>query len=331
MTKAMISESPRHYSVLHSACPEMAQAVTARSSRLEGQVVLDGTTGLGGHTAILGSLFPKASLIALDADRKMLALAKKRLEPFKDRLYAVNTYFDDYFKKVFPESLDLAFFDLGLSTYHYKGRGSGFSFERDEPLDMRLGGKGPTAAYLLASLSEADLARLLRRGGEERFARLIARKIVGDREKAPITSSQQLSSLVERALGPHLHGRSRRHPATTTFQALRIAVNGELERLERLIPLALSSLKVGGVLGIITFHSLEDKIVKESFGAALAVPGGGRDKYRPRPSTHQASFKLLFGKSGRSASEQELLENPPSRSARLRAVKKILSVEEQSQ
>jgi 16S rRNA (cytosine1402-N4)-methyltransferase len=212
--------------------------------------------------------------------------------------------------------------DLGISLYHYEKSGRGFSLKKDEALDMRIDSSaGISAAELIARLSERDLANLIYRNGEERYSRRIARGIVAARSRGTITSSAVLAEIVTRAV-PSFYRHGPIHPATRTFQALRIAVNGELSRLEDLLEAALNVLEAGGRMGVITFHSLEDRIVKNFF----------REKNKDCTCPPEAPICRCEGRrmitiltrKAVSPADTEVQHNPPSRSARLRVAEKVL-------
>jgi 16S rRNA (cytosine1402-N4)-methyltransferase len=216
----------------------------------------------------------------------------------------VNSWFDEYFAN--PDvSPFRVLIDLGISMFHFARSGRGFSFKSDEPLDMRLDATGPTTAEdLVNDLDQTDLANLIFSLGEERLSRRIAAAVVRQRETARVTTAKQLADTIWQAVPPsYRHGRI--HPATRTFQALRIAVNGELERVKRVIPLVLDALPVEGRLGIISFHSLEDRLVKHTFRDAA---GGGN--YR------------VVTKKPIVPDESERHDNPPARSAKFRVIER---------
>ncbi len=267
-------------------------------------VLVDATLGEGGHSACFLQRYPSLKIIGVDVDATMAARGAARLAEHGDRVEIVNAWFDEFFSEssVRPDRVLL---DLGISMYHFSLSGRGFSFRSDEPLDMRLeGGSGASAADLVNTLGARELADLIFRYGEERLSRRIASRIVDAREESPVTTSKELADIIWRAVPPNYrHGRI--HPATRTFQALRIAVNGELERVERVIPLVLDRLKAGGRLGIISFHSLEDRIVKHRFRDAAAA--GDYEVLTPRPVT---------------PTEVEVRENPAARSAKLRVIER---------
>ena len=290
------------------------------------ELMIDATAGEGGHSFAFLSKFQEERLriVDIDADGGILDIAKERLQPFADRVHFYSGWSYDFFID-YPSELkrpDTIFFDLGVSLYHYRESGRGFSFEKDEVLDMRLDVSGGiTAAALLERLPERELADLLFNNAGERYSRRIAAMIVNERQKSTITTTSALADLVERAVpASYRHGQI--HPATRTFQALRIAVNGELSRLSGLLEAALRVLEPGGRLGVISFHSLEDRIIKNFFRtmnknctcpqqAPICVCDGRR------------SVNILT-KKGITCAEEEIERNPPSRSARLRVVEKVL-------
>jgi 16S rRNA (cytosine1402-N4)-methyltransferase len=232
-----------------------------------GGTFVDCTLGLGGHTEAILTSAPETRVIGLDQDAKALAVAKQRLERFADRFQAVHTNFkhlSEALKDSGIAQVQGVLADIGVSSLQFDNAERGFSFAADAPLDMRMDEtQGETAADLANHLSETELADLIFEYGEERGARKIAQRIVKYRQQQPIETTKQLADIVIRAL--NIPGRWRIHPATRTFQAFRIAVNDELNVLEKFIPEAISALARGGRLAIISFHSLEDRIVKRAF------------------------------------------------------------------
>jgi 16S rRNA (cytosine1402-N4)-methyltransferase len=290
--------------------------------RGEGEFMVDATLGEGGHSQAFLSRFGDLSILGIDADRGALEKARERLGEFGGRMRFFNGWAQDYFGSLPPEGErpDTILIDLGISMYHYEESGRGFSFRKDEPLDMRIDpSRGETAAELLARLPERDLADLLYRNAEERYSRRIARAIVERRSRGAISGSAELADLVSRAV-PADYRRGRTHPATKSFQALRVAVNRELLRLLELLEGALGALKAGGRMGVISFNSLEDRGVKNFFRdrnkVCICPPEtpicrcGGR------------RVKLLTRKAVAPGPE-EVRGNPPSRSAKLRVVEKL--------
>jgi 16S rRNA (cytosine1402-N4)-methyltransferase len=248
--------------------PVMTAEVVGFLRPERGGVFVDCTVGLGGHSRAL--LEQGATrIIGLDRDLDALSRARDTLAPWGDRVELVHTDFrhiDEVLEARRTDAVDGALADLGVSSMQFDQPGRGFSFQRDEPLDMRMDrSAGETAADLVARSSERDLADAIFQYGEERFSRRIARAIVDARREAPVTTTGRLASIVRRAIPRR--GPSRIDPATRTFQALRIWVNGELDGLDRFVHDAASRLREGGRLVVITFHSLEDRIVKRFLDA----------------------------------------------------------------
>ncbi|MBA2448004.1 MAG: 16S rRNA (cytosine(1402)-N(4))-methyltransferase RsmH [Chloroflexi bacterium] len=269
---------------------------------------VDCTLGDGGHAAaLLTASSPSGRLLGLDADANAVRIATERLEPFGDRAVPVQANFRDLANVAAAHhfrGVDGIVIDLGLSSRQLEGSGRGFSFRREEPLDMRFDPNGAeTAAGILARADEEELADLLYEYGEERRSRRVARQIVRRRERTPLVTTGDLVAAVVAALGPR---RGRIHPATRTFQALRIAVNDELAALDAVLPQAAGLLAPGGRLAVISFHSLEDRRVKRFF-----VGGGSDAPLRPlmrRPLRPDAA---------------ELARNPRARSAKLRVAERM--------
>jgi 16S rRNA (cytosine1402-N4)-methyltransferase len=273
-----------------------------------GGLFVDCTVGLGGHARAL--LEAGAShVLGLDRDPEALRIARARLEVFADRVELVHADYRDLGRVLDEHQISRVhgvLADLGVSSMQLEAEGRGFSFRRDDPLDMRMDqSRGETAADLLQSVAEEDLANIIFRHGEERFSRRIARAIVAAREAGAIATTGQLAQIVRRAVPKR--GYQRIDPATRTFQALRIWVNRELDGLDRFLADACERLLVGARLAVITFHSLEDRTVKHTF-RALAHAGARLRILTKRP--------LVPG-------EAELDRNPRARSAKLRAVERL--------
>lgn len=290
-------------------------------------LLVDCTLGEGGHTERFLQTFPRVDVIGLDRDPAIQAKARKRLAGFGDRAQFRLGWFDDILDSWNTESgrPDRVLFDLGISIFHYEQSGRGFSFRAEEPLDMRLDPAGsdvqtPSAADLVNGLGEGELADLIFQFGEERYSRRIARAIAAARGSRRIETSSDLEKVVWQAV-PQDYRRGRIHPATRTFQALRIAVNGELDRAVRGIRAAFRVLKPGGILGVISFHSLEDRVVKNlfrEFAASCICPDDAlRCECGGKPLARLVTRKPV------EATEAEARDNPPSRSAKLRVVEKI--------
>lgn len=303
----------------------------------EGGTFVDCTVGLGGHAWGILAASPHTRVIGIDRDRDALVLARERLSIFEDRVQLVQDNFESIGTVLARKGITEArgiLADLGVSSLQLERSERGFSFASDAPLDMRMDqSAGRTAAVLLNELAERELADLIFEYGEERGARKIARAIARQRDREPITTSKQLADIVVRAL--NVPGRWRIHPATRTFQALRIAVNDELRALEGFIPAAISQLARGGRLAIISFHSLEDRIVKRSFlresGRCICEhklqPGAGRKEVAVGDvlCEHCGASKrvsILTRKPVRPAPE-EMERNPRSRSSLLRVCERL--------
>jgi 16S rRNA (cytosine1402-N4)-methyltransferase len=270
-----------------------------------GGLYVDGTLGLGGHAvALLERSSPGGRVIAFDKDAETMAAARETLAPFGDRVRFVHADFRETPQTLGPERPDGILLDLGVSSVQLDDASRGFSFREDGPLDMRMDRSGgPTAADLVNRLPEDELANLIYRYGEERASRRIARAIAEARKRRHFATTLELAEVVRRAAG-----RSRRpglDPATQTFQALRIAVNGELSDLEGALSALARSLAPSGRLAVIAFHSLEDRAVKQTFRALQA--GGG--------------FTVLTKKPVRPG-DAEIRANSRARSARLRGLRR---------
>jgi 16S rRNA (cytosine1402-N4)-methyltransferase len=302
----------------------LEETIKYLAPRKAGELMIDATVGEGGHSYAFLNQFSELRIIGIDADPEILKTACERLKSFGERIQFYNGWSHDFFPEypVKYKRPDTILLDLGVSLFHYEKSGRGFSFRYDEKLDMRIDtSSGLSAAELIERLSEKDLANLLYANGGERYSRLIARAIAEAKGDGSLTSSAALAEIVESAVPPAYRHRPI-HPATKTFQALRIAVNGELSRLADLLEAAFRILEVGGRLGVISFHSLEDKIVKNFFRKK------NRDCICPQEAPickcgGQRELSILTRK-GISPKEEEILKNPPSRSARFRAVEKIL-------
>ena len=301
----------------------------------QGGLFVDCTVGVGGHArAILGAS-GQTRIIGIDRDPEALVAARERLSLFEERMKLVHANFEDIatiFEEAGVNQARGILADLGVSSFQLERSERGFSFASDTPLDMRMDQtSGPTAVDLVNQRTEQEIANLIFEYGEERGARKIARRVVQERDRRPITTTKQLADIVVRAL--NVPGRWRIHPATRTFQALRIAVNDELRSLERFIPDAISALTDGGRLAIISFHSLEDRIVKRSFlresGRCLCEPQRSRsgkeqgtDAIICEHCGARRCVSILTRKPVRPTAE-EIARNPRSRSALLRVCERL--------
>jgi 16S rRNA (cytosine1402-N4)-methyltransferase len=288
--------------------PVMVAEVVGLLEPSRGGLFVDCTVGLGGHTrAVLEA--GASRVIGLDRDTTALALAAASLAGLADRVELVHADYRDLGAVLDARGLDGvdgALADLGVSSMQFDTEGRGFSFRRDEPLDMRMDQtQGPTVADLLAGVGEEDLANVIFQYGEERFSRRIARRIVDARRVAPIATTAQLARIVRGAV-PH-KGYQRIDPATRTFQALRIWVNRELDGLDTFLLDASRRLRAGARLAVITFHSLEDRIVKHVFRALAAG---------------EAALRVLTRKPV-TPGDVEVARNPRARSAKLRAIERL--------
>ncbi len=287
---------------------------------------VDGTVGLGGHAeAILDASSPDGRLLGVDRDPEVLDLARQRLSRFGDRVRLVHENFRNLpliLNELGIATADGILLDIGLSSFQLSRPERGFSFQSDGPLDMRMdNSRGVTAEELVNRLGERELADLIWRLGEEPASRRIARMIVRERSEQPIRSTCHLAELVRRSRGGG-HGRIKHHhPATRTFQALRIAVNEELESLQGILRDAVSLLAPGGRMAVISFHSLEDRMVKNSFRSWAGYPL--EDGIGPEgPACGEIRVRLVSRKALKPG-EEEIAANPRSRSARLRVVERL--------
>ena len=308
-----------HISVALDRCIELLTPAIENSAS---PVFVDATLGLGGHSFELLSKFPNLTLIGIDRDQDAISKASARLSQFGNRVHIVHSVFnrfDEVVKSFGFEQIDAALFDLGVSSMQLDVAERGFSYSQDAPLDMRMDqSEGITAAEIVNSWSHSELTKIFRVYGEERFASRIADFIVRERESAPINSTSQLADLIKRAI-PAAARRTGGNPAKRTFQALRIAVNNELEVIESAIPQALNLLKIGGRLVVLSFQSLEDRIVKEAF-TQVTQSTSPRDLPIELPG-HQAKFKLIA--KGERATEEEIASNSRAQSVIIRAVEKV--------
>ncbi len=285
-------------------------------------ILVDGTLGLGGHAEALLTACPEARLIGLDRDPAALTLAGERLAAFGDRVHLVEAVYDELpevLKRLGTPRVQGVLLDLGVSSMQIDDAERGFAYAQDAPLDMRMGRQELTAAMILNTYSRSDLALILRRYGEERFADRIARRIVTEREREPFSNSGRLVQLLYDSI-PMATRKTGGHPAKRTFQALRIEVNAELAALESVLPSAIAALALNGRIAVLAYHSLEDRLVKQ----ILAV--GSHDR-APRdlpvvPPGMGPELRLLT-RGAQRPSEAEAAVNPRAASARLRAAVRI--------
>jgi 16S rRNA (cytosine1402-N4)-methyltransferase len=306
--------APRHLSVMP------AEVLAALAPR-DGGIYVDGTFGAGGHARLLLESGPATTVFAIDRDPRAIADGRALQSAYGDRLVLIEGRFADMIDLLAAAGIaavDGIVLDVGASSMQLDQGERGFSFMRDGPLDMRMGADGISAADVVNTLDEAELKRLLRVLGEERRAHAVVRAIAAARTMAPITRTAALAEIVEKAVGRRPGERI--SPATRTFQALRIYVNGELGELAAGLGAAERLLHPGGRLAVLTFHSLEDRIVKRFLKertGAMARPSRHVPPVERRPATF---IDLLPG--GATASDKEIAANPRARSARLRAAER---------
>ncbi len=318
--------------MLHHHTPVLlAEALDGLQAR-PGGVYIDGTVGAGGHSAAIMERAEGGKLLGLDVDPTALKLASERLHSYIEsgRVRLVRANFERIAEVALAEgfeAVDGVLLDLGVSSMQLETPERGFSFRAEGPLDMRLDPAGPTSASdLVSSLPENELADLIYKYGEEPASRRIARRIVEARERAPISTTSELEQVVYRALGGHVAGRTRSHihPATKTFQALRIAANRELEVLEKGLAASVGLLKPGGRLVVISFHSLEDRIVKlfirQEERGCICPPEYPVCRCGREPTLRAINRKPI------EATAEELKRNPRSRSARLRVAERKATI-----
>lgn len=301
---------PRHRPVL------LAEVLEALAPA-PGKVIVDGTFGLGGYSrAIAGA---GAAVIGIDRDPAAIAAGRALAETVPGLTLVQGRFgaLDEHLAELGIAAVDGVVLDIGVSSMQLDEAERGFSFRHDGPLDMRMSGEGASAADLVNTASEAELADIFHFFGEERRARAMARAIVADRGAEPFTTTRQLAGLAERVIRG---GRDEIHPATRVFQALRIAVNGELDELAAGLAAAEKVLRPGGRLVVVTFHSLEDRMVKQFFAERSSTGGGSR--HAPAAQIVAPSFRLTQ-RGAVTGGEAELRANPRARSAKLRAGERL--------
>ncbi|WP_092153349.1 16S rRNA (cytosine(1402)-N(4))-methyltransferase RsmH [Desulfovibrio legallii] len=302
-----------------------AQVLEALAPRPGGRY-LDGTLGLGGHAAAVLAAAPGAELCGLDRDAEALELARERLAPFGSRAHFFHCRYSEFAQALDElgwDRVDGALLDIGVSSLQLDEAERGFSFHSDGPLDMRMDPQPglPSAWHWVNRESFARLKECIATLGEEPQAGRIARVIVEARQKASIDTTGELAALVEKAYPAAWRARARRHPATRTFQALRMAVNDELGELRRFLDAILGRLALGGRLAVITFHSLEDRMVKQAM--RHWAEGCRCPRHVPVCVCHHVPEVRLLHKKPLQADAEELARNPRASSAKLRAVEKI--------
>ena len=309
-----------HISVMRDTCVDL---LTPAINKSENPVVVDATLGLGGHSEALLESNSNLVLIGIDRDLDAIVKAKNRLAKFENRTKLNHAIFDEITDVVNSfgfEQVDGILFDLGVSSMQLDQSDRGFSYSQDAPLDMRMDrSTGITASEIVNTYAPGELVRILRTYGEEKFATRIVENIVKERAKAPLNSTAQLATLVKESI-PAATRRTGGNPAKRTFQALRIETNDELGAVNRAIPQALELLKVGGRLVVMSFQSLEDRIVKEIFTQAT-TSGTPRDLPIDLPE-FAAKFALVV-RGSVLPSEAEIAANSRAQSVRLRAIERL--------
>ncbi len=311
--------STRHVPVLR----DRVIALLAPALEEPGAVLVDATLGLGGHAEYALDSFPGLRLVGLDRDPEALRLSRNRLSAFGERVTLVHAVYDELPEVLAELGLSKVqgiLFDLGVSSMQLDETDRGFAYSHDAPLDMRMDPTtGLTAADVLNTYSAADISRILRQYGEEKFALRIAARIVAERQDAPFTTSARLVDIVRESI-PAPARRTGGNPAKRTFQALRIEVNGELEVLRRAIPAALAALSVGGRIVVMSYQSLEDRIVKHALavGAHPDVPAG-----LPIVPPSMMPWLHLLTRGAEKADEDEIARNPRAASVRVRAAERL--------
>ncbi|PRX98480.1 16S rRNA (cytosine(1402)-N(4))-methyltransferase RsmH [Allonocardiopsis opalescens] len=290
-------------------------------------VLVDGTLGLGGHAHALLTAHPRLRLIGIDRDETALRRSRERLDAFGERVAYVRATYDELPRALAEHGVRRVhgvLLDLGVSSPQLDEADRGFAYSYDAPLDMRMDREQPlTAAEVVNTYSEAELRRILREYGEERFANRIAAALLRERAAAPLSSTTRLAEIVRDAI-PAATRRTGGNPAKRTFQALRIEVNSELGVLDRTLPRAIDALAVGGRIAVLSYHSLEDRMVKRAL-AARSTDTTPPDLPVPLPD-RQPELRLLT-RGAELPAEQETADNPRAASARLRAAERIRSVE----
>ncbi|THA26867.1 16S rRNA (cytosine(1402)-N(4))-methyltransferase RsmH [Streptomyces sp. RKND-216] len=319
-----MNTNERHVPVMLRRCLDLLAPALAEP----GAVVVDCTLGMGGHSEALLETFPAARLIGLDRDPQALDLAAERLAAHGDRATLVHAVYDelpDVLARLGTPRVQGVLFDLGVSSLQLDEAERGFAYAQDAPLDMRMDQtRGISAAEVLNTYPPGDLVRILRTYGEEKQARRIVEAVVRERDAHPFDRSARLVELIRDAL-PQAAKRTGGNPAKRTFQALRIEVNGELPVLERAVPAAVDALAVGGRIAVLSYHSLEDRLVKKvlAAGATSTAPAG----LPVVPERYQPRLKLLT-RGAELPADEEIAANRRAAPARLRGAERIREVQE---
>lgn len=316
----IMSHSDIHTPVMLERCVELLAPALAQP----GAVLVDATEGMGGHSEALLERFPDIRLIGLDRDTDALRIAGERLARFGDRVTLVHTVYDgiaDAVASAGVSRIDGVLFDLGVSSLQLDEAARGFAYAQDAPLDMRMDQTaGTTAADIVATYGEGDLRRIFERYGEEKLAGRYARAIIAARADAPIERTGRLVDILIAATPAAVQREGRGHPAKRVFQALRIEVNAELAVLDRAIPASMDLLRVGGRVVVMSYQSLEDRLVKRVFAdASSSTAPAGLPVELPE---HAPRFRLLV-KGAELASDEEKERNPRATPVRLRAAERV--------
>lgn len=316
----IMNHSDIHTPVLLERCVELLAPALTRP----GAVLVDATEGMGGHSEALLERFPDIRLIGLDRDTDALRIAGERLARFGDRVTLVHTVYDGIAQAVAStgvSQIDGVLFDLGVSSLQLDEAARGFAYSQDAPLDMRMDQTaGTTAADIVATYGEGDLRRIFERYGEEKLAGRYARAIIAARADAPIDRTGRLVDILLAATPAAVQRDGRGHPAKRVFQALRIEVNAEVAVLDRAIPASMGLLRVGGRIVVMSYQSLEDRLVKRVFADASASSApAGLPVELPE---HAPRFRLLV-KGAELASDEEKARNPRATPVRLRAAERV--------
>jgi len=316
----MNDASAQHISVMLDRCIELLAPTVLLNEK---PVIIDCTLGLGGHTEALLEKFPTLTVIGIDRDQIALERAGARLARFGDRFKSAHAVFDEIGEVTSAlgiSQINGVLFDLGVSSIQLDEVDRGFSYSQDAPLDMRMDrSRGITASEIVNTYAPGTLVKILRTFGEEKFATRIVENIVKARAKAPLNSTQELAALVKESI-PAATRRTGGNPAKRTFQALRIEANDELGAITRALPIALDLIMVGGRVVVLSFQSLEDRIVKEIF---VDRSTSKSPRKLPVDLPEFAAKFALVSKSGETPTDEELASNPRSASVRLRAIEKV--------
>ncbi|MFA5570850.1 MAG: 16S rRNA (cytosine(1402)-N(4))-methyltransferase RsmH [Sphaerochaetaceae bacterium] len=283
--------------------------------------MIDCTLGEGGHSELALHHYPDLTVLGIDRDKGIIEKAEQRLKPFGSRFSATNGWFNEVLDEYEGRSPSLILFDLGISMYHYQQSLRGFSFTKDEDLDMRLDtSQTLSAKEIVNTYSQTDIANIIYQFGEERYSRRIAQAIIDYRQTQTIEKADQLASIIFHSV-PKQYRYGRLDPSTRTFQALRIAVNSELDRIVPSIERAVELLQVGGLVAVMSFHSLEDRLVKQTFRrlekGCICPPEAIQCTCGKKPTIKILTKKPIV------PTEQECIDNPPSRSVKFRIAKKL--------